>query len=218
MTSHSPIGKEGAGWSAERRCRKAPMFWRATTWLVIVTQLASPFAGVLRASNMPQTVPQDAPQAAAIPVRIQPESPPSAVPRFSTDPTDADFLHVHLFASALVPIGAPTSPTENRDLADAIVRYSQRARSDDVSALTLYLDNHPASAWRPALLLNIGKIYRSTGYISRALSAWEGVWQLTKASDDYEARAIANDAAGELAELYAKLGRYPALEALFTHV
>ena len=87
-----------------------------------------------------------------------------------------------------------------------------------MSALTLYLDNHPASAWRPALLLNIGKIYRSTGYISRALSAWEGVWQLTKASDDYEARAIANDAAGELAELYAKLGRYPALEALFTQV
>src|SRR5262249_40451437 len=62
-------------------------------------------------------------------------------------------------------------------------------------------------AWRTSILLNLGLVYRRTGYLLKAMEAFEQAWRLSKYEEDWKVRALADLAAGELAQLNARLGR-----------
>jgi hypothetical protein len=47
---------------------------------------------------------------------------------------------------------------------------------------------YPMSAWQPALLTNLGIVYRRTGYYSRALVAWEQAWSQSKGETEARRR------------------------------
>src|SRR6516225_7304114 len=55
---------------------------------------------------------------------------------------------------------------------------------------------------------------KTSGYYSRALSAWKQSWQLASAATDVRGKALADRAVGELAFMYARLGRMADLDAL----
>ncbi len=103
-------------------------------------------------------------------------------------------------------------------LAQAILSYLEKNEPEDVSRFTKFLVEYPRSSWRVSLLTNLGVVYRHTGYFLKALEAWEEAWELGKSETEADARAIAEKAVGELADLNARMGRYERLEKLFAEL
>jgi RHS repeat-associated protein len=194
---------------------------RLTTWLVLATQVMLPFAPqVLAVEITNQSIQQSINRAAAFhPNRTLPKvAPPSPTPTFSESPADEEFLHNPILANPLVPMSRPSTPEENKALAQALLAFAARSENDDVSSLAEFLDNRHNSTWRPSLLTQLGLHYRRTGYFSKALAAWEEAWQLAKNETDPNGRAVADQAVGELAALNSRIGRYESLETLFKEI
>jgi RHS repeat-associated protein len=157
--------------------------------------------------------------ATAIPNRTLPNvKPPKAGLEFSANPTTQEISRARVFEEPLVPIGGQPSTEENAALAAALLGYAKRSGPDDFSSLTAFLEKHPKSAWRASLLTDLGLEYYNTAHYSLALDAWEKAWPLAKDATDGRGKAIADRAAGELAALYARLGRMTELEALLKSV
>jgi hypothetical protein len=139
---------------------------------------------------------------------------PRPLPEFSASPTDAEIFRARVFEEPLVSVGGRGSAEEDRALADAILTYLERGGGEDVSVFEAFLKAHPRSAWRAALLVDLGIVYRRTGYFSKALDAWREAWKLSRDEQELNPRAVADRAAGELAELLALVGRQQELEDL----
>ncbi|VTU25793.1 Cell wall-associated polypeptide CWBP200 [Variovorax sp. SRS16] len=115
----------------------------------------------------------------------------------------------------------PTSRSEDAALEAALARFAQppSAPSDFADAarpLTAFLADHPRSAWRMALLTDLGIGYYHAGYFSKAMTAWAQAWQLGRGATQPPAKALADRAAGELARMHARLGHAAELDALFS--
>jgi RHS repeat-associated protein len=141
-----------------------------------------------------------------------------ALPRFSTPPTAAEIFRARVFDEPLVPASGQQSAVEDTALAAAIMEHIRRGAPDDVSAFDAFLRTYPRSRWAGALLLDLGIVYRRTGYFSRALESWERSWALLKGEAEPRVKMLADRAVGELAELNARLGRYERLETLFAEI
>jgi RHS repeat-associated protein len=146
--------------------------------------------------------------------------PPSEM-SFSSPPLDAEFLRTGLFAEPLAPV-ASTTAQENRDLARSLFAYREAMETsgaiDAVEPLLQFLATHPASAWTPALQLNLGIIYRRTGHFSKALDIWEAGWSDAQLSSDPHGRALANAMVARLSQLEAYLGRKELLQPLLDSI
>jgi RHS repeat-associated protein len=137
---------------------------------------------------------------------------------FSAEPSAEEILRSHVFEEPLVPVGGEPGPAENAALAGALAYYSKRRGPDDFSSLTVFLDQHPNSPWTAALLTDLGLEYYNTAHYSLALDAWEKAWARAKDATDLKAKGVGDRAAGELACMYARLGRMTELEALLKSV
>ena len=214
--------------SYRRVWRPLPLPLRWMTWLLIATQallsyvpqmlMATETEPVKMAAAAPVqlvapppapevTVNRQLPEVAASPARFQ----------FSETPTDEEIFQAHIFAEPLAPT-APTTPKENQELAQALTAFLNRSKGDDFSAITQFLESHPQSPWRAALLTGLGITWRHEGRFSEALSAWEEAWNLAKTDTAPKARVIADSALGEMLEIDARLGRYDRLEELFGEI
>jgi len=148
------------------------------------------------------------------------QAPPVSL-TFSQSPRDAEFLRVGIFKEPLTPVGS-TSSRDNRDLAQAIIAYDTAVKStgdrDQVSPLTDFLSSHPKSAWRPALLVNLGLIYRETGHYSKALDTFKVAWSETGALKDKNGVVLGDLAIAQFTQLDAYLGRKEELSQLLQGV
>ncbi|HAV63671.1 MAG TPA: type IV secretion protein Rhs, partial [Verrucomicrobiales bacterium] len=145
-------------------------------------------------------------------------APPRAGLEFSVHPTIQEISRARVFEEPLVPIGGEPSMEENLALATALLGYANRTGPDDFSSLTGFLERHPGSPWRAALLTCLGLEYYNTAHYSRCLDAWEKAWQAAKNATDARGRAIADRAVGELAFMYARIGRMEELDGLLESV
>jgi RHS repeat-associated protein len=135
----------------------------------------------------------------------------------SAQRTTEEILRCRFFEEPLVPIGGEASAAENAALAAALGGYAKRASIDDFSFFIDFLLAHPRSPWRAALLANLGLEHYNTAHYSLALAAWEQAWLLARDANDAtgaKGKALADRVAGELAQMYARLGRMTELEAL----
>ena len=133
-------------------------------------------------------------------------------------PTDADIRQVRLFAEPLVAEGGSPSLAQNEELARALRSYSQRGVSDDLSPLEQFVAAYPDSPWTASLLFDMGLEYYRTGWYSKALAAFEKAWPMMKDSGDPAVRPVADRAVGELALMYARIGRMTDLSALLDSI
>ncbi len=131
-------------------------------------------------------------------------------PRVTVD----EIRQLRVFEEPLIPVGKEINPSETAELRAAVLAYQQGGDAEDFTPFLDFLEAHPSSNWSPSVWCNLGVTYRRFGYISKALDAWEHAWALSKNVQSGEARAIPERAAGGLADLYARLGRMPALENL----
>jgi hypothetical protein len=132
---------------------------------------------------------------------------------FSENPTDEEFQRTGLFVQPIIPVGRTIGP-ENQDLSEALIAYDAAKRHDGpdaVEPILTFLANHPNSAWTPALLLDLGAIYRQTGHFSKALEVWQTTWRSTKDLADPKGRAIGDAAIAYLSQFEAYLGRKESL-------
>jgi RHS repeat-associated protein len=149
----------------------------------------------------------------ATPEPVEPANPPAAL-HFSAEPTDAEIFNARVFDEPLVPSDGRPRADENRALAGALTGYAQRSTYDDCSSLAHFADQFPQSRWTASLLLHLGVEYYNYGYFSKALDAWQRAWAQFQASDYPPAKPQADRALGELARMYARIGRAAELSAL----
>ena len=103
-------------------------------------------------------------------------------------------------------------------MAQALVAFHDRSTSEDVSALESFLSSHPDSPHRVSLLLNLGSVYRRNGQLSKAFATWQEAWSLSKNETSPQARAVADQAVGELSLFLVTLGRTDPLSNLLAEV
>jgi len=144
--------------------------------------------------------------------------PPGTSLQFSATVTRDELGRARVFEEPLIPIGGEPMPEENKALARALSQYSRRAGPDDFSGLTEFLSAYPESRWAASLLTCLGIEYFNTGHYSKAIDAWERAWALSKEAVAPNAKAVANRAVGELAYMYARVGRAKELKALLDSV
>lgn len=119
----------------------------------------------------------------------------------------------------LVAMG-PTTREEDAALATAIAAFRNPATAaadftDSAKPFEAFLAAHPASAWRTAILTNLGLGYYHAGYFSRATLAWEQAWAAGRGATAAQPKALADRAFGELVRMHARVGHAKELEALF---
>jgi RHS repeat-associated protein len=149
---------------------------------------------------------------------VPPHSAPTVGFSIPDQPTEDDIKHVRLFAEPLLPVGGKPSAEQNRQLAAVLLRHSRRAMADDFSELEQFVAAYPDSPWTPSLLFNMGLEYYKTGWYSKALGAWEKSWAQLKPAADPAVKAVADRAVGELAGMYARVGRMKELSDLLDSI
>jgi RHS repeat-associated protein len=200
---------------------------RLTTGISILALLASSFpalppacsAGPATAKQtaVPSTV-STAPPPIKINRTVPAVTPPKTTLEFSRSPTAEEIFRSHVFDEPLVPIGGEPTQAENTALVSALLNHAKRSGPDDFASLTSFLEAHPKSPWTAALLLNLGLEYYNTARYSLAVDSWARAWTLAKSATEARSKAIGDRAAGELASIYARLGRMTELEALLNSV
>lgn len=140
-------------------------------------------------------------------------APPARELTFSTSPTDRELIQARVFEEPLAPSAGAADSGENSELARALLAFTRA--SQDFAPLSSFLAAYPESRWKASLLANLGLLYRNSGYWSKALSAWETAWNLSKAATDPLLKSIADRTFGELTQLHARLGHFDRLEVLF---
>lgn len=155
--------------------------------------------------------PPNAPSLTKRPVPVF--SSPARTLDFSAAPSDREIIDTRLFEEPLAPVGSVLVPSDNAQLAQALSAFSHATQ--DLAPLVSYIESHPQSRWKAALLTNLGIIYRNHGYWSKALTSWEASWGLIKNETSPLLKNIGDRTLGELAQLHARLGHYDRLETLF---
>ena len=149
---------------------------------------------------------------------VQPDARAASLAEATPDPA-SDIFHLtsRQFEEPFLPT-APTSADEDAALRQAIARYEARATEDDFSALTGYLDAYSHSGWRVAVLTDLGLLQYHYGYFSRAIASFGAAWQEGRSATDPKVHMLVDRAVGELAEMHARLGHVPELQALFKDI
>lgn len=118
----------------------------------------------------------------------------------------------------LVPLVSDPQPQDNERLLAALTAFEGRQHSDDFSALEQFITANPQSAWRLAVLTNLGILYYHSGYFSKTMPAYLAAWESGKDATEGRAKALADRAAGEYTKMLSRLGRYPELKAFLNEV
>lgn len=197
-----------------RRQRRAQRIARRHGWMRSALLTASVAALSINVSGGQSQAPAKALAAPAVKInRAVPKvSAPPSRPVFSPNPTAAEITRARVFPEPLVPLGTP-SDDENRAIAQAINTYAASGRPFDGAPFTAFLAAHASSAWRPALLANLGGLQRAAGYHKRALATWDEAWRATKDDVSEYGRAIADIALASALDMLATRGDRKGLDA-----
>lgn len=146
-------------------------------------------------------------------------SPGEQVPvYFSKNPTDEEIFKVHFFEEPLVPVAGTEITGENADLVFALANFSQRKTDDDFSSILNFLESHPSTRWRGALLSDLGILYRRTGYYDEALRCWTIAWNILKPETEAKVKLLADKVLSELLLINAWVGRLGQVDSLLKQI
>lgn len=141
---------------------------------------------------------------------------PPELPAFSRRPADAEI-------AAIIGGGIPVARTGGRKAVDAVenaelARTITAALTEGGDSLTAslgqFLERHPDTSWRAAILVAVGNNARESGRYSRAIDAYRQAWLESKDETGRAAREMANRAGAELATMYSRLGHETELSGI----
>lgn len=134
--------------------------------------------------------------------------------RFSDNVGVKEIFSKRVTPEGVFPLGGEPSDEETKALAGALAVIPNEGQIAGIDALQHFLQEYPDSKWRVTVSANVGLMQRKTGRFSDALETFETVWKEGRNLKSWEGRGIVDVALGQLAELYAKLGRRDALAGL----
>ena len=150
------------------------------------------------------------------------DSTPAARAEFFVEPTAGEIQRVRVLEELIVPMGSTSPNAEENQLLATALMSAQKSRvatgAADIALLEQFAQRFPQSAWRPALLTNLGLEYYRRGSFSKALDAWQRAWDLGKSATDPQPAAVVNRAVAELAKMHARLGQMSDLERIFAEI
>ncbi|HVQ13167.1 MAG TPA: cysteine peptidase family C39 domain-containing protein, partial [Vicinamibacterales bacterium] len=145
-----------------------------------------------------------------VPNRTRPKvTPPNLTVEFGETPSTEELIHARVLPTPLQPVGGEPGTEENRALARALETFAQTRSS---AALEGFLNTYRVSVWRPALLINVGRLKWQEGFFSRAAGYWDEAWTLTKDSTDRFVRDLAEVALAEWLTQATTFGQVEALQ------
>ncbi|MDA3877683.1 MAG: hypothetical protein PF483_11420, partial [Halothiobacillus sp.] len=118
-----------------------------------------------------------------------------------------------VFQTPLVPFGA-SPPAETRALMTAIAEYKSAGQAEQTAPLDDFLQQHPQTVWRVALLANEGLAYEHAGMFTRAIDRLQAAWQANRVIENGPQRALMAHVYGELLWLHTVLGHEDRVRAL----
>ena len=195
---------------AGRLANRVSLPFRTISWLMIALQLVTP-APVPGAAIESMATAQ--PSRMETEIQPLPETAMTPAPPLWANAEEEQIGSCGLFAEPLLPVGK-ASEADNRAMLAALQEFSKRKQGDDFSALQRFLDANPHSAWRASLLANLGGFLKENGYFTRAISAWQQAWELTKAAQTGSGKVIGDRAAAEFVRLNSNFGRVAAMSKL----
>ena len=150
--------------------------------------------------------------------RVPDTTPPPALPEFSERPTDQEIFEARVFYEPLVPGSGDVSHSENRALATALVDYSRVGGGEQVQAILDFLEKHPRVALARGSVDERGDGVSGNGLFHASAFGLRDSVGSDEGRDRARARAMADRALAEHAELNARLGRFDVLEPLFGEI
>jgi RHS repeat-associated protein len=127
---------------------------------------------------------------------------------------EAILRQTRVLPEALVPAGV-TQESENIELSETLRRFSG---GSDSRLLDEFLKRNPQSAWRVSLLVNLGILEVSDGFMTRAMERFRQAWESGRDLVGDDISAIVDRAVGEYALLNAWVGRYDELDRVFAEI
>jgi len=140
-----------------------------------------------------------------------------ALPGVADSPSQAAIFRSSALAEPVVATGT-TSAEEDAELSALLANYASGYDLAGLRAIEAWVGKHPTSAWRASLLYNLGNRNFEDGYFSRAIAHWSTCWEEFKGAETGDAKLMADASLGELARMYARLGRVDDLETLLAEV
>ncbi|ANJ68015.1 hypothetical protein A9404_12100 [Halothiobacillus diazotrophicus] len=123
-----------------------------------------------------------------------------------------------VFETPLIPIGGSPASQENRELRSAIEAYRTSGDAEQLAPIDHFLQSHPQSPWRTALLVNEGLAYAHAGMFSNAIDKLQTVWNtranLTLRTEAQQ--ALIQKVYGKLLWLHTVLGHAEAVKTLLS--
>ena len=118
------------------------------------------------------------------------------------------------FPEPLIATG-PVSAEDERALKDFLARQPSRT-TPDLAAFQAFLDDHPHSPYRLAMLTDLGLAAYREGAFSQAIALLEAAFQAGRTSQPqtFTQQLLADRATGELLRMHARLGHMARLETL----
>jgi len=107
---------------------------------------------------------------------------------------------------------------ESLALLDALEIFKLRSFRDDFSSVERFINDFPDSAWTVSLRSILGGEYYRTGHYSKAIDSWRSAWNQGKAFTNEVSTTLASEAVGELALMYARLGRMAEIRQVLAEV
>ncbi len=100
----------------------------------------------------------------------------------------------------------PSTAAQDQALVKAIAVYRQRPEPDGFDAFERFLKTYPTTAWRTAVLTNLGFAYQHHGYFSKAMGALQLAWDSGRSATDPRAKAMTDRAISQLISMEAGFG------------
>jgi RHS repeat-associated protein len=119
-----------------------------------------------------------------------------------------------LFAEPLFPT-SPSSSAEKAALLEVLAKFDKVGDPLNRQPLEAFLEQHPDSVWKSAILGNLGLASSFAGRYTQALSDWQAAWEAGKFAEQIQVRAFVDRIVGERLQLLTRLGNQEAV--YFTH-
>ncbi|MDR2259628.1 MAG: hypothetical protein LBE06_01560, partial [Azoarcus sp.] len=131
-------------------------------------------------------------------------------------PWDAEKILSSVLPEVLV--AEESGRADKAALEAALKKWAARQDPLDRKALTDFLATHPQSAWKPALLGNLGLLALEEGRFTQAIADLEAAWNAGKAIQHPGVKALVDHLGGALLTLRMQLGHGDAAAALLSEL
>ena len=118
------------------------------------------------------------------------------------------------FPEPVRPLGDASTDSATADLVALINRWAVLTGSDDYSSIEEFIIRYPDSMWTLGMRFNLGKLYYSGGYFSKAIAVYQTPLEAKPGIKGEVAESYLSMMVAELAEMYARTGRQDDLAAL----